>query len=322
MPIPSFENNWYDIATSAAGYAGNNAGAQRAMITSLLEKSPILASIPMEQATHADYNVYDRLMAADVIGLIDRDAPLPVVDSQLQLEMSFLSMLGARIMAPEDKSKQMGGPERLIAQKLPPIFQATGMSAERSIYYNSLIASAYKFGNIISASDSPTGNELASIVAVTWTPGQTTGLVSKLPYDIANSETAGMTFQTTWYNGGNMFLDPTDGINTYGVSIKGMIGMQIANENTVSAIVNIPKTIDTTKFTAQLMDMLERCRADSSTRIYMSRALYSAIRPAFSPLVLHDSLIRVEADSVMTIDGFPVITSYNIKRDEEPFILN
>lgn len=320
MPIPSFQNNWYDIATSAAGYAGNNANSQRAMITTMLEKSPILTSIPVEISTHANHNVYDEIVAADVIGLIEKDAPLPVVDSQLQLQMSFLSMLGARIMAPEDKSRDMGGPEKLIASKLPPIFQATGMSAERSIYYNSLLASAYKFGNIISASDTPTGNDLASIVAVTWMPGQTTGLVSPLGYDITRSD-AGMIFQTTWYNGGNMFLDPVEHINTYGVSIKGMFGMQIANKNSIAAIVNIPRTIDPVKMTPMLVEMLEKCRADSSTRIYMSRSLYSGLRPAYSRAVDHDSLIYVNADAEMTIDGHHVITSYNIKRDEEPFVI-
>lgn len=321
MPIESFRNNWYDIAVSAASaYAGNNAGAQRAMITSLLENTPILASIPMEQASHVDYNMYDRIMAADVIGLIEFDSPLPVVNSQLQLETTFLSMLGARIMAPQDKAKRMGGPEKLIAQKLPPIFQATGMSSERSIYYNSLIASAHKFGNVISASSSPSGNELAPIVAVTWMPGQTTGLVSPLPYDISRSE-AGMTFQTEWYNGGNMFLDPDEGINTYGVSIKGMMGMQIANENTVAAIVNIPKTIDVNTFTEYLSEMLEMCRANGNTRIYMSRSLYSAIRVAYSYVNSGSVLISVAPDAIMTIDGYPVVTSYNLKRDEEPFII-
>ena len=185
------KDSFYEIAVGLAANAGVRASAQKTLIDSLTETSPILASIPVEKANRSNANIFERLVSTDVVGIVDLDAPLPEMNSQGQLDHVNLSKFGGKVIIPCDKATELGGRDAYLGQKLPPIMRASGNSAERSIYYNNMLAAAIKYKNVQSATASPSGNNYCSIVAVTWTTGETTGLLSPLPYEVG-TDNAGL----------------------------------------------------------------------------------------------------------------------------------
>lgn len=147
------------------------------------------------------------------------------------------------------------------------------------------------------------------MVAVTWTPGEMTGLFSPLPYQAPN---LGEVFNLQWLNGGNRYEYPINGIDVtvYGVTVKTLIGMQLANTGKLSALVNIRN--DNLPTANQLVTLIESARAGSTTRIYCSPSLMHRIAAKFAQATQGNGLISVVANGTVTVLGIPFVTSFNI----------
>ena len=307
-----FKDSFYDIAVGLTANAGVRASAQKTLIDSLTETSPILSSIPVEKANRSNANIFERLVSTDVVGIVDLDAPLPEMNSQGQLDHVNLSKFGGKVIIPCDKATELGGRDAYLGQKLPPIMRASCNSAERSIYYNNMLAAAIKYKNVQSATASPSGNNYCSIVAVTWTTGETTGLLSPLPYEVG-TDNAGLLFNTKWYNGGSVYEHPVTRQNVWGAYVEGKLGVQLANERSVAAIVNIGKNFDMDDLTLKISEMLLKCRANARTTIYMSAALWPALITKFGKVRESNVLVGVTPTGGLSLLGYPAITSYNLK---------
>jgi hypothetical protein len=175
-----------------------------------------------------------------------------------------------------------------------------------------MLASAIKYGNVQSATVNPTGSNYCSIVAVTWTTGETMGLLSPLPYEVG-TENSGLIFQTKWYSGGNVYEHPETRQNVWGCYVEGKLGIQMANERSVAAIVNIGRDFDMDELTLMISEMLLKCRANARTTIYMSASLWPSLITKFGKVRESNVLIGVTPTGGLSLLGYPAITSYNLQ---------
>jgi hypothetical protein len=93
--------------------------------------------------------------------------------------------------------------------------------------------------------------------------------------------------------------------------LKGYFGIQIANANTVAAIVNIDSSNVPGK--DDIDQMLDKVRASNNTYLFMHRKVQTMLN------TYKDSKLEMmPADEnfrrrIMAWDGVPIITSYNFK---------
>jgi hypothetical protein len=281
-----------------------NAVKQTVLIDSLLEESPILAGMPMEPSTHGLSNVFEKITSVTGAGMVDMDAPLGTMDATTELAQNDLSIIGGQMFVGEDKARKFGGATAYFNKKLPLALKTTGMDIEAAILYNNLRAFTVTEGKAESAGGSSNINY--SVVAVTWTRGEITGL-----YD-AEGFGNGKVFDITPINGGNIYAD-SNGILGYGVRVKSYMGVQLANSRYVSSIVNIDLDSVTPKpVTDTMMDnLLLNCRNNTSTVIYMHpRVLTYLFTYKASKLMMNvtdNNVNRV----IAYWNGVPIVTSYN-----------
>lgn len=281
-----------------------NAEKQSVLIDSLLEESPILAGIPMEASTHGLSNVFEKIVTTTGAGLVDFDAPLGTMDSVTKLEQRDLSIIGGEMFVGEDTANKFGGATSYFDKKLPIALKSTGQEIEKSIIYNSLEAFALAEGKAVSAGGSSNVNY--SIVAVTWTRGEITGLYDQTGFG------NGKVFDIMPLNGGNLYKNAA-GINGYGVRLKSYFGIQMANNRYVSSIVNIDLDSATKKPVTDVMmdNLLLKCRKNSSTVIYMHPRVLT-----YLSMYKADKLIMNIADrnvdrTIAYWNGVPIVTSWN-----------
>lgn len=281
-----------------------NAVKQTVLIDSLLEESPIIAGMPMEASTHGLSNVFEKITSVTGAGMVDMDAPLGTMDAKTELMQKDLSIIGGQMFVGEDMAKKFGGATAYFNKKLPLALKNTGMDIEASIIYNSLRAFTIDEGKAESAGGSSNINY--SIVAVTWTRGEITGL-----YD-AEGFGNGKVFDVSPINGGNLYAN-TDGVLGYGVRVKSYMGIQLANNRYVSSIVNIDLDSATPKPVTDVMmdNLLLKCRNNTSTVIYMHpRVLTHLFTYKASKLMMNISDTNVNR-VIAYWNGVPIVTSYN-----------
>jgi len=285
---------------------------QTVLIDSLLEESPILAGMPMEPSTHGLSNVFEKITSVKGAGMVDFDAPLGSLDATTELEQRDLSIIGGEMFVGEDKAKKFGGASTYFDKKLPVILKNTGQQIEQAIIYNNLRAFAIEEGKAESVGGS--GNVNYSILAVTWTKGEITGLYD--PEGFGN----GKVFDMTPINGGNLYKDTASGILGYGMRIKSYMGVQLANKRYISSLVNIDLDSATPKIpTEKMMDnLLLNCRANSSTVIYMHPRVLTELYD-YKAARLQMSVGDRNVDRVIAYwNGTPIVTSYNFLNALEP----
>lgn len=305
-----FKNSFYSIATECADLNSATSAVQRTVIDELTAESPMLSSLPFEQSSHAYHNLAERLTDVKGVEIVDLDGQLPVMDIETQLVQSDLTPIGGKIIMPEDKMIRYGGKEQYLAKRLPVLMRHSGGKIEKSLFLQNFLGAAVEFGNAYSVMASPvddTNNQ--AMVAVTWTPGEMSGLFSPLPYQAPN---LGEVFNLQWLNGGNRYEYPINGIDVtvYGVTVKTLIGMQLGNTQKLSALVNIRN--DNLPTPNQLVTLIESARGGASTRIYCSPSLMHRIAAKYAQSQQGNGLITVGVNGDVMVLGIPFVTSFNI----------
>lgn len=284
---------------------------QPQMVDSLLEEAPIVAGMPMQPSTHGFHNIFEEVTDVTGAGLIDIDDELPTVDANTELKQKDLSILGGTIFVGEDKAMKFGGASSYFASKEPLIMRKTGEDLEKSIVYNNLRAYAIEQGKAVSVGG--TSNVNFSILAVTWTAGEMTGL-----YD-PNGYGDGKMFDVQPINGGNLFEKTVNGktILGYGVRYKSTLGIQTANSRYISALVNIDLANDKKPTGAQIDKMLIDARQNTSTVLYMHPIVLAYLfEQKASSLQVFNSDTGIDR-RIITWNGTPIVTSYNFLNGTE-----
>lgn len=287
--------------------------SQRAVVDAITCEAPILRDLPMEPSSHGLWNIYESMK--DITGgdLVDLDAPLPKVSAESELKQTDLSIIGGEMEVGEDTARKLGGPVSYFAKKATPVLRKTGMSAERSLLYDNFRAFAIRNGNIQSAGG--TGTRNYSILCVHYVPGEITGV-----YDPAGFGN-GKTFDLTPIAGGELYKN-AEGRLVYGMRLKTYFGVQLANPDYVSAIVNCDIDSDTSSAhtfpTMRQMDkLLIDARAGQNTFIFC----HPAVKAYLGTTCKLEHMTLVSGNGFSTqIDawnGVPIITSFNFDNGTE-----
>jgi hypothetical protein len=294
---------------------------QAIMVNDFLEESPILARIPVQDASHELHNVYEEIVDVDAAQLVDGDDALPVVDAVTGLKQVDLSIIGGIIRVGEDKAKKFGGAANYFASKQPMIFRKTGNELENTILYNNLRAYANTNGKLQDAGGT-TADKQNSIIAVTWKPGEVTGLVS--PNGFGNKEF----MDVLPMNGGNVYEDPSQaGRPIYGLRYKSYFGMQLANQRYVSGIANVdiqdanPDNWDIPS-EEDIEIMLNDCRAQEGfTEIYCAPVIWRLVLSKYKAAALRTMPTDRNYDRLVNFwDNIPIFTSYNFDENAEKVV--
>ena len=305
-----FKNSFYTVAVEAAKKNTKTAGGQLALIDNFTANAPILAAMPFEKASHAYHHAYSRLLYADTLQKVDFDGRLPAMRTQAQLESVKLTPFGGDFSFGEDLMKQTHGtPEAYLATQVPPVLRATGMALEESLYLNNFLTKTIEYGTARSTSASASaGNFYPTMVAITWEPGEMTGLYSPLPY--GSGDKFGKLFETEWAND-KARHKLEDGIYGYAATVKIFIGILLANRQKIASLVNITSTPTAT----QLASLVNAASSNSSTRIYCSAAMKTSIAAAYARTYDGNGLVAVTGAGEVSVIGVPIITSNNIPRE-------
>ena len=315
----SFKNSFYNAAVEAAKKNTKTTNGQLALIDNFTMNAPVLAGMPFERASHAYHHAYSRLLDADNLQKIDFDGQLPTLQTESQLDSVKLTPFGGAFEFGEDLMLQTHGtPEAYLATKIPPVLRRTGMELERSLYVNSFLAQTVKNATVRSATESAaTDGQYATMVAVTWEPGEMTGLFSPLPY--GNGDRIGQLFETKWANGKERHK-LSNGVYGYAATIKVFIGVLLANKQKIASLVNITETPSPN----QLAALVNAANPNASTRLYCSAAVKTSIAAAYAFTQKGNGLVAVSGTGDVSVLGVPIVTSNNIPQTvgfmEAPFI--
>lgn len=302
---------------------------QAAMVDFLTEDNPIIANLPMEATNKGLQDVYEVLTQVDDIPLQELDAPITAVDAATRLEQTNLKQWGAEVEVGEDKLKVLGfgSFNEYFADKSPKIFQSTGNSLSRTIYYNSL--RAYAIANngdtnlpaelqgtraVSAGGDTP--DSQYSIVCVKWVPGEISGL-----YD-PSGWGDGKVFDIENYNNGGLYKNSAN-VPVYGNRVKLNMGMKLANPRYVTTIVNIEDATVAALETAKLDEKLSKAIIDArgANAIYMHPALLQALGAAYKSDKLRFANPDRNVDTQVAFwDGVPIIADYNLDYGTEAVV--
>jgi len=219
----------------------------RKLVDSIVNESPLLASLPMEESSNGMQHLAEKIVYVDGPGQVDIAAALPTLTLDTKIETINLASFGGKIEVERDKAQLVGGATAYLAKRLPIFQKKLGQSIEYSLIYNSLRAYAIANSNYIKAGGS--GSVNYSMLAVRWSEGEVGGL-----YDPNFYGTGDMTDIMALSNGG-VYLN-SSGVEVYGWSVRSNLGIQMLNENYVSTMVNIDLTNAAASFTPELVDEL------------------------------------------------------------------
>lgn len=267
----------------------------------LTEETPVLDVIPFEEASHTLWNVFDEVSDVSGGGFVDMDAPLDMIEVDTRLNKVDLSILGAKMFCPEDKAKAFGGRDSYFAKKTPKALRKLGVDAEKAILYGNFRQYAVDKARLIDAGDE--GNQNYSLLAVRFVPGETTGLFSTAGF------TQGGLIDMRAVGGGGLY-ENEQGILGYGVRMKGYFGIQIANPDTVAALVNV--TPDSPPTATQVDHLLDMVRAAGGTYLFCHRKALSILAEVGKGAAFQMTPADHKVDRrIAEWNGVPIITSYN-----------
>lgn len=247
-----------EIYGSMKEIAVHMAKTQQEQVDALTEEAPVLGSIPFEKATHELWNVAPVITSIKGGGVVDANAPLPMMSVGRGLKRVDLQVIGGEVFVPQDAALAMGGRAAYFAKNEPLLMKQLGMDVDVSIIYNMLRQYAIDNGKYTKVGG--TANANYSVIAVNWEPGNVCGLYSPLMF---KKDTF---FQEEALYGGALMKNG-DGVAGYGMQYKSYMGVQLLNPKRVSALVNIDATHKPTAM--QVDDFLAACRArPNTTKIY------------------------------------------------------
>lgn len=184
---------------------------------------------------------------------------------------------------------------------------ARGVVTEKAILYNNLRAWALdNKGKAVSAGGT---SGLYSIIALRQVPGETIGLYS--PEGFKN----GAMFDIAPLNGGYLYKDAKN-VAVYGMRLKAYFGWQIANTNTVGAIVNASK--DNLPTPAMIDDLLADVRATSASTLLLMHPRMLNHLNEYKADKLQVGVGNKDMDRTFTHwNGIEILTSYNFQDGTE-----
>ena len=281
------------------------ANKQPHYVDCLTEEAPILDTMRFEASTHGLWNAYEEVSKINGAGFVDINQPLPEMEVDSDLKKVDLSIIGGEVFLPEDKASVIGISE-YFAKKMPVLLKHAGQTAEKKIIYDNFLPYAIANGKVASAGGA---SSCYSMVAVRFVEGEVTGLYSK-----QNIDNFGL-LNTTKINGGALYKN-SNGVLGYGVRLKGYIGVQLANPNAVSAIVNVNASNVPTA--DQIDNMLIDAKATpASTFIFCHPKVLSLLNK------YKGNVLQISGDEwnlnrgFMAWNGIRFVTSYNFKNGDE-----
>ena len=308
--MEDFKNSFYQIATQIAGMNAKTTKGQLELIDNYTSDAPILRSLPFQKSSHPYHHAYGDLV--DVLGMqiIDFDAPFPTMYAERQVKNVNLTPFGGAIKFGEDMMLQTyGTPEAYLAAQIPAILRKSGMQLETSLYVNNFLPLAIQYGtamSVIEDSEVEISSTYGTMVAITWTPDEMTGLYSPLPYGAG--ENYGQLFRPQWANN-KARHELSNGVYGYAATVKMLIGILLANKRKISALVNIDSTPPMAK---QLAEFVNAAQGSGSTRIYCSASLKTSIAAMYARTMDGSGLVSVSGAGEVSILGVPIVTSHNI----------
>lgn len=307
----SLNNFFRDVALQ-------NAKKQAVMIDAVTEEAPIMAMLPMQEASHGLRNVYEELKSIQGAQLVNLDDELPSMNVESDLKYQDLGVLGGIIEVGEDKAKKMGGAKAYFARMMPSILRETGANTEKSFIYNNFRPYAKANGREID-SGGATADSQYSMVCVKWSPGESTGLYD--PQGFGN----GKAFDMLPINGGNVYKETVDNksVLLYGLRIKAYMALQLSNPRNVSSIVNIQLTGTTAIPTkAQVNKMIRNARGNpGNTLIYTHPAVIDALGEEYKSSIVRMASGEKEVNTMITAwNGIRMIGSYNFDDGTEAVV--
>ena len=281
---------------------------QEHYVNSLTEESPILDNMRFDESTHGLWNAYEEVSKINGAGFVDINQPLPQMEVDTNLKKIDLSILGGEIFLPEDKASVIGISE-YFGKKVPVLLKHAGQMAEKKVIYDNFLPYAIKNGKAVSAG---ADDKCYSMVAVRFIDGEVTGL-----YSAKNFKNYGL-LDSTPINGGQLYKN-ANGVLGYGVRLKGYIGVQLANSNAVSAIVNI--NVDNIPSAEQIDNMLVEAKATpGSTFIFCHPKVLSMLNK-YKGNILNASGYDFDVNrNFMAWNGIRFITSYNFENGCEDVV--
>jgi hypothetical protein len=258
-------------------------------------------------------NVYQRLKAVTGGNLRAIDAPANMTSADFDLARTDMSIIDGRIEVGADTVEILGGKEVAFGNQAPAIIKETMKNVEVGMIYDNLRAFAIANGNYSLAGG--TANTNYSMFCVTWGQGENIGLTS--PSMMNSGKT--FTFQDRF--GGSAYdktLDNGDKIEVYGRQFKTLFGLQLNNEDKLSAICNIDIANAKIPSLEQLDDMVLNARAGANSAIYMHPRVSQLIGREYKynkmQLFNESTGIIKEVDSY---EGIPIVTSWNFLNGTE-----
>ena len=301
------------------------AKTQEHEIDAVTEEAPILAQLPMQEASHGIRNVYEELKEVDGAQLVNLDDELPTIGSEGTLGYQDLGVLGGIIRVGEDKANKFGGAAAYFAKKMPSILRQTGADTEKSLIYNTMRPYA-KANSREQDAGGTTASTQYSMVCVKWVEGETIGLFD------AQGFGDGKVFDMLPLNGGNAYeFTDTDSKTKvgYGERIKAYFALQLANPRNVSSIVNVELTADATTDTGykalptegQINQLIRDARGNpANTLIYCHPAVLDAIGVYKSGALQMTPGDNGYSNVVATWNGIRFVTSYNFDDGTEAVV--
>jgi len=303
------------VSATLRELSAHYAKKQPKQVDNLTEKAPILEIIPFEEASHGLWNAYEENVNIEGAAFVDMNAPLPEVGADSELKKVDLNIMGGEMFVAEDKCQMFGGPAKYFAKKMPIILRASGMSAEQKIVYDNFRQFAIDNGNALDGGADT--DDCYSIVAVRFQPGVTTGLYSPEGFK------SGAMLDVKPIANGALYKN-SSGVLGYGQRLKGYFGIQIADDRTVAAILNINASHVPTP--AQIDDLLAMVRADSAdTKLFMHMRCKNFLNKykggdgatagvgSLQTTPQTKDLVRL----FEAWNGIPIVTSYNMLEGTE-----
>lgn len=299
---------------------------QQGIVNTLVEKNPIIDTIPVRGASHGFYNVYSKVNDIDSMGEVDYDAELPTVGISFELGRTRLGKIGGKLPIPQDAAKEMGGYERYANTRAPLIIAKSSNDNESRIYYRGFLKAAIDNGKAVGCGGT-TANKQYSMAFVTWDYDSTVGLYNP------NSLSNGKLFETIALNGGNEYEIEVGGKKCIGkmLAMYMEFGVQLANPNAVAALLNIeptanisdPDKIDGLPTRLQIEDRLSAVRANpAQTFIYCHPTLlgYLALKYQLPQRVITNDTTGLRY-KLVDWNGIPLVGSYNLNWGTEAVVV-
>jgi hypothetical protein len=252
---------------------------------------------------------YQKVTATTGPGLVELDGALTTISAETKLETINLSVFGGVMKKGVDTVAILGGKEKAFANELMIASKSFAQELEKSVLYNSLRAYSVANGNYIKAGGSASVNR--SIICVTWSEGEINGLYNPEFYG------AGKVLDVIDLTPNAPILNSSSALE-WQYAVKGNFGMQLANENLVSSIVNIDTTNASSSFLASMIDeVIVNARARGKNSMLIMHPTMASYLSTFKTTQYY-SVLDSEINRLVAFwNGVRIVESYNMLNKTE-----